>query len=149
VTSLAAVLSPLQLGQLTLRNRVVSTSHQTTLVHDHLPTDEFVAYQAARARGGTGLIVLEATAAHPSGLLTGHTLGGFLPGIVSGYRRIGDATRAHGTPVFVQLFHAGREQIAAPPRPPAVATSAVPSQRFKSEPRRFAHRLRRLAGTPA
>ena len=50
--------------------RIVSTAHQTTLVEDHLPTDDFVAYHEARARGGAGLIVLEATAPHPSGILT-------------------------------------------------------------------------------
>ena len=35
----------------------------------------------------------------------------------------------------MQLFHGGREQISAPPRAPAVAPSAVPSPRFKAEPR--------------
>ncbi len=54
--------SPLALGPVELANRIVSTAHQTTLVHDHLPTDDFVAYHEARARGGAGLIVLEATA---------------------------------------------------------------------------------------
>ena len=67
----------------------MSTSHQTGLVHDHLPTDDLVAYHAARARGGVGAIFLEATAVDPSGLLTSHTLGGFLPAIVpaTGARR--------------------------------------------------------------
>lgn len=36
---------PLVLGPVELPNRIVSTAHQTTLVHDHLPTDDFVAYQ--------------------------------------------------------------------------------------------------------
>ena len=52
------------------------------------PTDEFVAYHEARARGGTGLIVLEATAVHPSGLLTAHTLAGYREEIVPGYERV-------------------------------------------------------------
>ena len=71
-------------------NRIVSTAHQTTLVHDHLPTDEFVAYHEARAAGGTGMIVLEATAVHESGRLTAHTLAGYVPEIVAGYRRVAD-----------------------------------------------------------
>ena len=74
---LEALLSPLRLGPVELPNRIVSTAHQTTLVHDHLPTEDFVAYHEARARGGTGLIVLEATAVDPSGLLTPHTLAGY------------------------------------------------------------------------
>jgi 2,4-dienoyl-CoA reductase-like NADH-dependent reductase (Old Yellow Enzyme family)/thioredoxin reductase len=118
-----------------LQNRIVSTAHQTTLVHEHLPTDDFVAYHEARARGGVGLIVLEAAAVHESGLLTGHTLAGYLPAIVSAYRDVAAAVKPHGTRLFVQLFHGGREQIASPPRPPALAPSPIPSSRFKVEPR--------------
>ena len=127
--------TPVELGPVTLANRVVSTSHQTGLVHDHLPTDDLRAYHVARARGGVGAIFLEATAVDPSGLLTSHTLGGFLPGIVAGYARLADAVHEHGSRIFVQLFHGGREQISAAPRAPALAPSAVPSPRFKSEPR--------------
>jgi 2,4-dienoyl-CoA reductase-like NADH-dependent reductase (Old Yellow Enzyme family)/thioredoxin reductase len=129
------LLSPLALGPVELRNRIVSTAHQTTLVHDHLPTDDFVAYHEARAAGGTGMIVLEATAVHESGRLTAHTLAGYVPEIVGGYCRVGEAVHPHGTKLFVQLFHGGRELIANPPRPPAVAPSAIPSQRFHVEPR--------------
>ena len=132
---LSHLLSPLALGSVELRNRIVSTAHQTTLVHDHLPTDEFVAYHEARAGGGTGMIVLEATAVHESGRLTAHTLAGYLPEIAGGYRRVAAAVRPHGTRLFVQLFHGGRELIASPPRPAAVAPSAIPSQRFHVEPR--------------
>jgi 2,4-dienoyl-CoA reductase-like NADH-dependent reductase (Old Yellow Enzyme family)/thioredoxin reductase len=132
---LSSLREPLRLGPVELPNRIVSTAHQTTLVHEHLPTDDFVAYHEARARGGTGLIVLEATAVHPSGLLTAHTLGGYLPEIVGGYERVAEAVRAHGTRLFVQLFHGGREQIASAPRSPALAPSSVPSPRFRTEPR--------------
>ena len=129
------LLSPLRVGPVALRNRVVSTSHQTGLVHDHLPTEDLLAYHEARARGGVGAIFLEATAVHPSGLLTAHTIGGFRPEIVPAYRRLGEPLRRHGARLFVQLFHGGREQISASPKAPAVAPSAVPSLRFKSEPR--------------
>jgi 2,4-dienoyl-CoA reductase-like NADH-dependent reductase (Old Yellow Enzyme family)/thioredoxin reductase len=132
---LERLLSPLRIGPVEIPNRIFSTAHQTTLVADHLPTDDFVAYHEARARGGTGLIVLEATAVHPSGLLTAHTLAGFRPEIVSGLRRVVAAVKPHGTALFAQLFHGGREQIASPPRPPALAPSAVPSHRFHVEPR--------------
>jgi 2,4-dienoyl-CoA reductase-like NADH-dependent reductase (Old Yellow Enzyme family)/thioredoxin reductase len=127
--------TPLRLGPVELPNRIVSTAHQTTLVHDHLPTDDFVAYHEARARGGAGLIVLEATAPHPSGILTAHELAGYLPEIASAYRRVGEAVQPHGTRLFVQLLHGGREQIAGPPRAPALAPSAIPSQRFRVTPR--------------
>jgi 2,4-dienoyl-CoA reductase-like NADH-dependent reductase (Old Yellow Enzyme family) len=130
-----ALLSPLEIGPVTLRNRIVSSSHQTTLVDDHLPTDDFVAYQHARAAGETGLIIMEAVAVAPSGLLTAHTLGGYLDAIVDGYRRVAGAVQPEGCRLFVQLFHGGREQIASAPRPPAVSSSALPSARYHTEPR--------------
>ena len=141
------------LGPVELQNRIVSTAHQTTLVHDHLPTDDFVAYHEARARGGAGLIVLEATAPHPSGILTAHELAGYLPEIAAAYRRVGDAVQPHGTRLFVQLLHGGREQIAGPPRAPALAPSAIPSQRFRVTPRALRARRdrgdrRRASATP-
>ncbi|MDQ3866863.1 MAG: hypothetical protein M3304_08540, partial [Actinomycetota bacterium] len=133
--SLTHLLSPLVVGPVELPNRIVSTAHQTTLVEGHLPTEDFVAYHEARARGGVGLIVLEATAVHPSGLLTSHTLAGYRDEIVPAYRAIAHAVRPHGTRLFVQLFHGGREQIATAPRAPSLAPSAVPTQRFHVEPR--------------
>ena len=45
------LLTPVDLGPVTLPNRVVSTSHQTGLVHDNLPTPDLIAYHEARARG--------------------------------------------------------------------------------------------------
>jgi 2,4-dienoyl-CoA reductase-like NADH-dependent reductase (Old Yellow Enzyme family)/thioredoxin reductase len=129
------LLSPLRLGPAELPNRIVSTAHQTTLIRDHLPTDDFVAYHEARAVGGAGLIVLEAAAVHPSGLLTDKTLGIFDEVAVPALARVADAVHAHGTRLFVQLFHGGREQIMSPPRQPAVAPSAVPTPRFHVEPR--------------
>ena len=129
------LLAPLTLGPVEIPNRIVSTAHQTTLIHDHLPTDDFVAYHEARAAGGAGLIVLEAAAVHPSGLLTGHTLGLYDHVAVPALKRVADAVHAHGTRLFVQLFHGGREQIMSPPRRPAVAPSAVPTPRFHVEPR--------------
>src|SRR4051794_4101546 len=130
-----ALLSEVRLGPATLRNRVVSTAHQTSLVHDHLPTDDLVAYHEARARGGVGAVFLEATAVHATGLLTAHTIGGYLPAIAPAYARLGETVRAHGARLFVQLLHSGREQIASAPRAPAIAPSAVPTARFRTEPR--------------
>jgi 2,4-dienoyl-CoA reductase-like NADH-dependent reductase (Old Yellow Enzyme family)/thioredoxin reductase len=135
VKALDHLLAPLAIGPATLPCRIVSTSHQTTLVADHLPTEDFVAYQGARAAGGAGLIVMEAVAVAPSGLLTAHTLAGYFDSTVDGYRRIAAEVQPHGTKLFVQLFHGGREVISSAPRPEVVSASARPSQRFQTEPR--------------
>ena len=134
-----ALMAPIALGPVQVRNRVVSTSHQTSLVHDHVPTDDLIAYHEARARGGAGAIFIEATATDPTGLLTAHTIGGFLPEVVPAYRRLADAVHAHDTRLLVQFNHGGREQISASPRAPTAAPSAIPSLRFKTEPRALTH----------
>src|SRR6187200_942230 len=132
------LLAPLQIGPVELANRIVSTAHQTTLIHEHLPTEDFVAYHEARARGGVGLIVLEATAVHESGLLTGHTLAGYLPAIVSGYRTVARAVKPHGSRLFVQLFHGSRARPALrrsrrpPSRAAASKWSLAPPRRRRS-----------------
>ncbi|HEY1479580.1 MAG TPA: FAD-dependent oxidoreductase [Gaiellales bacterium] len=133
--TLAQLFRPLEIGPVEIPCRIVSASHQTTLVHEHLPTDDFVAYQEARAAGGTGLIIMEAVAIAPAGLLTSHTIGGYLPGTVDAYRRVATAVKGHGTRLFVQLFHGGRELLSSAPRPVAVSSSALPSHRYHSEPR--------------
>jgi 2,4-dienoyl-CoA reductase-like NADH-dependent reductase (Old Yellow Enzyme family) len=130
-----ALFRPVAVGPVTVRNRVISSSHQTGLVHEHLPTEDLLAYHRARARGGVGAIFIEATAVHPSGLLNPHMIGGYLPEIVPAYRRLSEAVHEEGARLFVQLFHGGREQISDSPKAPAVAPSAVPSLRFKCEPR--------------
>ena len=43
--------------------------------------------------------------------------------------------RGHGTRLFVQLFHGGRELFGSAPRPVALSSSALPSHRYHSEPR--------------
>ena len=78
---------------------------------------------------------MEAVAIAPAGLLTAHTIGGYLDGTVEAYRRVARAVQTHGTRLFVQLFHGGRELLASAPRPVAVSSSALPSHRYHSEPR--------------
>lgn len=129
------VFTPISIGTAQLRNRIVSTAHQTGLVKDHLPTPELLAYHRERARGGIGAIFMEATAVHQTGLLTPKTLAGYLPQMPEALRPLAEAVQGEGARLMVQLFHGGREQIADAPRPPAVGPSAVPSTRFHVEPR--------------
>lgn len=133
--ALDALLSPVRFGPIELRNRIVSTSHQTSLVHDNIPTDDLAAYHEARARGGAGLVSVESTAVDPSGRLTPHTIAGFVPEIVPAWRKISEAVHAHGARVIAQFNHGGREMITSGTRPPAVGPSAVPTARYHAEPR--------------
>ena len=59
--------SPLELGPITLKNRIFSSGHDTVMVHDGLVTDQLVAYHRARAEGGAGLIVTQVAGIHETG----------------------------------------------------------------------------------
>lgn len=132
---LSLLFSPLQVGPITLRNRILSTAHQTSMVEDHVPMPEMAAYHEARARGGAGLIIVEACAVHPSGLLSIHTIDGSTERVVPGYARVAEAVHRHGGRVLAQMFHGGREVFSSTYRFPALAPSVVPNERFHIMPR--------------
>lgn len=124
-----------KLGPVRLSNRIMSSGHQTTLVHDYLPTDDFFAYHLARARGGAGLVVLEAHAVHESGLLTDHTIDASTDDIVEAYEPFAEAMHEADTRVMAQLFHGGRERYAGEYAPPALSASDEPTDRLNVVPR--------------
>ncbi|WP_436348139.1 FAD-dependent oxidoreductase [Natronorubrum sp. FCH18a] len=124
------LLQETDLGPVSLRNRIMSSGHQTTLVEDYLPTEDFFAYHRARAQGGAGLIVLEAHSVHESGLLTDHTIDASRDAIVDEYRPFAEEINSLGTKLFCQLFHGGRERYSGDYAPPAPAPSDTPTERL-------------------
>ena len=58
--------SPLRIGPLTVRNRIVFSAHLTNYAEDGLPSEQHAAYYAARAAGGAGLIITEEHSTHPT-----------------------------------------------------------------------------------
>jgi len=96
-------LSPLELGPVTLSNRIVRTAHGTGYARPDI-TDQFIAFHEERARGGCALTILEAGSVHPTSRLE---LALFRDEIVDGYRRLMEAVRPHGMKVFQQLWHGG------------------------------------------
>ncbi|MFD6439066.1 FAD-dependent oxidoreductase [Peribacillus sp. NPDC060186] len=135
MTNFKNLFSSIEIGKIELKNRIMITAHQTNHVVDGIPTSEMTAYHVARAKGGVGLIILEAAAVHKSGMLTGQTIAGYDKKIIPAYSEIVEQVHNYGTKVFVQLFHGGREVIAKDYRNPAWAPSAEPSLRFGAMPR--------------
>src|SRR5258707_8469838 len=56
--------TPLALGPVTTRNRLVFSAHLTNYAQDGRPTEQHAAYYAARAAGGAGLIITEEHSTH-------------------------------------------------------------------------------------
>ena len=129
--------TPLRIGPVTLRNRIVSSGHDTVMAVDGLVTDRLVAYQEARARGGVGLIVVQVAGVHPTARYTSHELTADDDRCIPGFARLAEAAHANDTVIFGQLFHGGREIMDTEDGTLAVALapSAVPTERFHVMPR--------------
>jgi 2,4-dienoyl-CoA reductase-like NADH-dependent reductase (Old Yellow Enzyme family) len=104
------LMSPLSLRGTTFRNRVwLAPMCQYSAAADGVPTDWHLAHLGARAVGGFGLVLTEATAVVPEGRITPNDVGIWSDDQVAAWRRITDLVRSRGAVVGVQLAHAGRK----------------------------------------
>ncbi|MGB8650263.1 MAG: mycofactocin system FadH/OYE family oxidoreductase 2 [Mycobacteriales bacterium] len=129
------LLSPLQLGPLVLKNRVVFSAHLTNYAADGMPTEQHAAYYAARAAGGAGLIITEEHSTHVTDWPYEKLIHGFDPKVVPGYRRITEAVHAHGVPILAQLNHNGGQASSMFSRLPVWAPSPIPDPLFREVPK--------------
>jgi len=114
---------PLRLRDLRLRNRVAMSPMCTYSADDGRASDWHLVHLGARAAGGVGLVVVEATAVEARGRISPFDLGLWRDDQVDGLRRITDFLRAQGAASAVQLAHAGRK--ASTHRPWAPGSGAV------------------------
>ncbi len=137
MTEFTHLFQPLRIRGCTLKNRIMSTGHDTTLPVDGTVNAALVAYQEARARGGVGLIVLQVSGVHETARYTNHVLMATDDASITGYRSVAEAVHLHGTVLFAQLFHPGREMAEADGGllNVAYAPSSVPNERFHVMPR--------------
>ena len=100
--------APLDLGFVTLRNRIVMGSMHTGLEDRARDYPKLAAYFAERARGGTGLIVTGGIAPNVAGWIS--PFAGKLNSRreVARHRLVADAVHAEGGRICMQILHAGR-----------------------------------------
>ena len=100
---------------LTFKNRLAMPPMCTyTADTDGMVKDRHLAHYAARAAGGTALIIDEATGVIPNGRINDHCLGIWDEGQIDGLRSLTDICHAEGALVALQLHHAGRKCTARP-----------------------------------
>lgn len=128
--------SPFPLGGVIVRNRIVSTGHDTVMAHDGQVTERLIAYHEARAKGGVGLIIAQVAGVHETARYTSHMLMANSDACIPGYRKLAERVHAHGATLLAQLFHPGREIMETDDgtAPVAYAPSAVPNSRFHVMP---------------
>ena len=129
------LLDPIEIGGITIRNRIVMPAMHLNYTPECEVTDQLVSFYEERARGGAGLIVIggcridEYSGAYG---MIGLDDDRYVPGL----KRLTDAAHKHGARISAQLYHAGRyvhtffiggKQ--------AIAPSAVTSRFTREEPR--------------
>ena len=129
------LLSPIQIGKTTVKNRVFMPPLSTNLADKGYVTDALVAHYAARAKGGVGLIVTEVTTVEPTYI--------YLPGDMSicddsyipGWRKLTAAVHQYGAKILPQLFHPAYMAFPVPGTPRLIAPSNVGPYYAKEAPR--------------
>ena len=127
--------TPLQLGPVTTRNRIVFSAHLTNYARNGKPTEQHSAYYAARAAGGAGLIITEEHSTHPTDWPYEKLIHGFHRDVIPGYRNITSAVHQHRTPIFAQINHNGGQASSMYSRLPVWAPSAVADPLFREVPK--------------
>ncbi|WP_110601699.1 NADH:flavin oxidoreductase [Salinicola lusitanus] len=103
------LLQPLTLKNLTLKNRVMLTSHEPAYPEDGMPKARYRAYHAERAKAGVALTMTAGSAAvsRDSPPVFNNILA-YQDEVVPWMRELSDACHEHGTAVMIQLTHLGR-----------------------------------------
>ena len=103
--------SPITVGAHELRNRIVHAATVTGLGKDRAVTDRLIAYHAARARGGTAMIVTELMNVHPTSSGAPILVSIHDEANLGGLSRWAEAVERHGCRLIGQLGHIGRQQL--------------------------------------
>ncbi|RYH02550.1 FAD-dependent oxidoreductase [Salipiger sp. IMCC34102] len=103
------LLQPYQLKHLTLRNRIMTTSHEPAYPEDGMPKERYAAYHAERAKAGVALAMTAGSAAvsKDSPPVFNNILA-YRDEVVPWIRNLTDTCHDHGCAVMIQLTHLGR-----------------------------------------
>jgi 2,4-dienoyl-CoA reductase (NADPH2) len=123
------LLQPLELGFVTLKNRVLMGSMHTGLEEEKDGFRRMAAYYAARAAGGVGLIVTGGVAPNRAGWIAPFSIRLASPSQVKDHKIITEAVHAADGRICMQILHAGRYGY----HPLCVAPTSIkaPINRFK------------------
>ncbi len=127
------LLEPLDLGFMTLKNRVLMGSMHTGLEETKNGFDRMAAYYAERAKGQVGLIVTGGIAPNREGWVSPFAAKLSTKSEAKKHKKITDAVHAEGGVICMQILHSGRYGY----HPLAVAPSAIKSPISPFKPRRL------------
>jgi 2,4-dienoyl-CoA reductase-like NADH-dependent reductase (Old Yellow Enzyme family) len=105
-----ALLKPLTIKGLTIRNRVMSTSHAPGYGKDGKPQERYQLYHEEKAKGGIGLTMFggSSSVALDSPAAPWNQISVADDSVVPYFRQFSDRVHAHGAKLMIQLTHMGR-----------------------------------------
>jgi NADPH2 dehydrogenase len=112
---MATVFEPLKLKDVTLRNRIAVPPMCQYMAIDGVPNDWHLVHYPGMARGGAGLVIVEATAVSPEGRITPACTGLWNDKQAEQMAKIAKSIKAAGAIPGIQLGHAGRKASANRP----------------------------------
>lgn len=126
---------PLRIGKVEIRNRIAMPPMVMCYGGPNGEvTEQTIAHYEARAKGGVGLIIVEATCVHPSGKGFEGGLSIHTDSHVPGFARLTDTVKKHGATIALQIFHAGiQAHVEQPVGPSAIGRKIVPPIRTPKE----------------
>jgi 2,4-dienoyl-CoA reductase (NADPH2) len=127
--------SPLRIGGVTVRNRAVLSAHLTNFAEENLPSDRLMAYYAARAAGGVGMIITEEQSVHPSDHAYQKLIQAYREEVLPGYRRLTNEIHRYGVPILAQINHNGAQGSSRHTRVPLLGPSSVADRLFNEVPK--------------
>jgi 2,4-dienoyl-CoA reductase-like NADH-dependent reductase (Old Yellow Enzyme family) len=135
------VFQPGKIGSVVIKNRLVrSATFEQMATEKGEVTDELVEFYRRLGSGGIGLIITSHTAVHPQGYSNPKQMRIVDDSYISGLRRLSNAVHELGNDckIFLQVTHAGRQQIRPELAHLAVGPSAVFDVLFQRTPRELA-----------
>jgi 2,4-dienoyl-CoA reductase-like NADH-dependent reductase (Old Yellow Enzyme family) len=112
---MSVLFSPLNIKDITFRNRIVISPMCQYSSADGFANDWHLVHLGSRAVGGASLIMQEATAVSPEGRISPGDLGIYLDGHINILQRITTFIHHQGGVAGIQLAHAGRKASCALP----------------------------------
>lgn len=134
--SLSNLFKPISIGFIKVKNRIVLPPITTNyaLMSGEV-SDLLVRHYVERAKGGVGMIVVEACSVHRYGRAFPCQLGVFSDGFKPGLTRLASAIKSYNVAVLLQLFHAGRQTTSAVSGAQPIAPSPIPCRIIRETPR--------------
>lgn len=127
--------SPIKINELEIKNRIVMApmGGAAYAAPDGSPTDYYINYLEARAKGGVGMIVTGNTAINNEQRMA--TLGFYSPKMISAFARLVEAVKVHKTRIFLQIAHLGGRSLKSVTGKQPVAPSSIKSKLYIDQPR--------------